>query len=416
MFYKSLHKYFHDAISPRCHALAGRFPRPYLALVTIVAGMGYLYLLSFPALFIVSAGKIYHILTSGNTPAFTPSNMAWLSLFLISTLVSFRIFTLRFPVIEGVRMRRERSPGLFKLLDSLQDEHPVPTPDRILVTDRFELQIIKTPEFGMPLWNNSTLVIGLPLLQSLSATHFRCALTRKLVQFNGQGNALTNWLYQLRDIWKQYLKSLRNDRHFGDQPLYWFFSLYTPFYRSISTSAAQLDELSADREVLLTINNDDMFKTIESIIIGKIFLTRHYWPSIRDMIKQDPKAGIMPYSKLEHVIQSALSQNDIKQWLEKQYQTERHPHDATPSLKARMDILGRNRIKVPGAPRESAALVYLDTIYQDVVQRIDRKWLKRQRRLSKLCKVSVKKSTGAKPVLGKLIKPRAYPEPDSVFT
>jgi hypothetical protein len=412
MLHKAISQYYHDVISPRCHSLAGHHPRFYLAFVTGVAIAGYLYLLSFPALFVISASQIYHLATA-STLTFSVSHIAWLSLLLISTIVSFRIFTFRFPVIQGVRMRRERSPGLFKLMDSIQAEYAYPEQDRVLITDRFELQVLKTPEFGLPLRHNTTLVIGLPLLQSLSATHFRCALTRTLVQFNSRENSLTNWLYQLRHIWKQYLKTLRKERRFGDQPLHWFFKLYTPFYRNISVSAAQQDELSADRQALLTINNDDMFKTIESILISKIFLSRHYWPSIRGMIKQDPKSGVLPYSKLEHVIKSTLSQLDIKQWLEKQYKTERQPDEITPSLKARMDILGRNRIKIPEQANESAALVYLDAVHQEVVRRIDEKWLKRQHRRQKLRKASAIKP---QPALSNLIKPDNYSETDSVFT
>ena len=415
IFYKIMYRYYHDTVAPRCHSLAEHFPRLYLSLVTAVALMGYLLLASFPILLIISAGNIYHII-AGKAALFTLAHSLWLALLLLSTLVSFRIFTFRFPAIDGVRMRRERSPGLFKLLDSLQAENHHPEPDRVMVTDRFELQILKTPEFGIPLWTSTTLVIGLPFLQSLSASHFRCALSRKLAQFNGQDNTVTNWLYQLRDIWKLYLKTLRGKRQFGDQPLYWFFSLYTPLYRSISVSAAQLDELRADQQALDTINNDDLFKTIESIIIGKIFLSRHYWPSIRHMMKQDPKAGILPYAKLEQVIQSSLSQHNLGQWLEQHYNTERQPHSATPSLKARMDLLGRSRIKVPGSPQQSAALVYLDTVYQDVVQRIDEKWLKRQRRRDKLRSSRMVKTKVSPPLLGHLLKPDSYTETDSVFT
>lgn len=388
----ALKRFYYDTLLSHCHRLAERFLYPYLALVTIFAITGFLFLTAFPVLLVISTEHLYQVLAGPTTDYITAPHLAWLLLLAFSTLMSFRILTLRFPGIEGIGLRRETTPKLFKLLDELQNDTHYPVPNRVVVTDRFELQIIKTPEFGIPLCHQSTLVIGLPILLSLSPNHFRCALAHKLAQFNGKDNTVTNWLYQLRDIWKQYLTALSAKKDLSvkkspsgkpsrsDQLLYWFFALYTPFYRCISIPAAQYDELLADQKVLDTINNDDLFKAIESLIVAKIFLQRLYWPSIHHVIKQNPKSGILPYTRLEQIIQSALPQYNIKQWLEQQYNNNRQPHNTTPSLKAHMEMLGRSRIKLPDSPQQSAAKVYLDTAYRGVIKRIDDYWVKRQRR------------------------------------
>lgn len=379
MLSKNIKRYFCETISPFLHRTAQEHTKAYLLFCGSIALAGYAYLLVFPALFMVSTGKLYTLYPETVASGMNYTHYLWLSLFLISILVSFRIFSFRFPKVEGVRVKPEKLPALFKVLDNIQSETGNLSINRVIVTDKFELELIKSPVFGIPVWSHNILVIGLPFLQSLSSTHFRCALTRKLLQFNKRGNLLSNWLYQMRQIWQHYLRQLHRDCRFGDQALLWFFMLYTPFYRSITVSAAQLDELRADRKVLDMINNDDVFKTIESIIISKIFLSKQYWPKIRNMFKQDPKANIFPYAKLERIIKSAFMRNDLKQWLEKNYELDGGPLDTTPTLKARMDVLGRRHVKPPSSPDETAAMVYLENAYNEVVKRIDEKWLKKQR-------------------------------------
>lgn len=379
MLSKNVKRFFCETISPFLHRAAQEQPTLYLLSSCAVAVAGFAYLIIFPSLFMVSIGKLYTLYPETISSGMHFSHYLWLSLFLISTLVSFRIFSFRFPKIEGVRVKPEKLPTLFTVLDTLQQETGNPTIQRVIVTDKYELELIKSPIFGIPFWSHNILVIGLPFLQSLSSAHFRCALTRKLLQFNKRGNLLSNWLYQMRQIWQHYLRQLQRDCRFGEQALLWFFMLYTPLFRSITVSAAQLDELVADRKVLDMINNDDVFKTIESIIISKIFLSKQYWPKVRGMFKQDPNANIYPYAKLERIIKSAFMRNDLKQWLEKNYEMESGPLDTTPTLKARMDVLGRKDVKPPSSPNETAAMVYLENAYSEVVKRIDEKWLKKQR-------------------------------------
>lgn len=408
-------QYFCEKVSPYLHRSAQNHPFAYLLFVSSMAILGYAYLLIFPVLFVISIDRLYAMYPATVTSGMNYTHYLWIALFLISTLVSFRIFSFRFPRIEGVRLKQEKLPALFKVLESMQDETKHPNLQKIMVTDKFELELIKSPIFGIPVWSHNVLVIGLPFLQSLSATHFRCALTRKLLQYNKKGNFISNWIYQMRQVWQHYLRQLQRDSKFGEQPLLWFFMLFTPLYRSISVSAAQLDELRADRKVLDMINNDDVFKTIESIIVSKIFLNKQYWPKVRDIFKQDPATVIFPYAKLERIVKSAFMRNDIKQWLEKNYELESGPLDTTPTLKARMEVLGRRHIKPPSSPVETAAMVYLDNTYSEVVKRIDEKWLKKQRQRNAEIESNKSENDIFQTSDKKVINRSAYLEPDSIL-
>jgi len=343
-------------IGTQCQSLAESHPRAYLLVAATFALVGYVYLLLFPWLIYRSGIGIYEILFKSQYLVWSHA-LIWLALGVLSILISYRIFWFRPASPSGIVLKKDTAPSLFQLVAD-QARHYGTKVDRIVLSGKFELDIMKTPRCTLPVWSSNTLVIGLPLIQCLSETRFQCALARRLGQFSKRHNWLENWLYQLRTIWPQYCQ--RNQGIlFGYQPVRWFFLLYAPVYKVITVPAAHLDELAADNYAMELFNEEEVLDTIASQMVCQKYLADCYWPAMRKIAasKKKPVSGFQ--SAMASVLHNILQGDKVAHWLAKALSAEARWNDARPSLVRRLENIGHTQARMNTSASVSAANAYL---------------------------------------------------------
>ena len=343
-------------IGTQCQSLAESHPRAYLLVAATFALVGYVYLLLFPWLIYRSGFGIYETLFKSQVLIWSHA-MIWLAVGALSILISYRIFWFRPALPSGIVLEKDTVPSLFQLVAD-QARHYGTRVDRIVLSGKFELDIMKTPLCGLPVWSSNTLVIGLPLMQCLSEPRFQCALARRLGQFSKRHNLLENWLYQLRAIWPQYCQ--RNQGIlFGYQPVRWFFLLYAPVYKVITVPAAHLDELAADNYAMELFNEEEVLDTIASQMVCQKYLADCYWPAMRKIAasKKKPVSGFQ--SAMASVLHNILQGDKVAHWLAKALSAEARWNDARPSLVRRLENIGHTQARMSTSASVSAANAYL---------------------------------------------------------
>jgi hypothetical protein len=343
-------------------SLAETHPRGYLLAVTALALAGYGWLLLFPLLVLAGVSGGYEALTG-------QSAIAWSRLLIWSTvaagaaLVSWRMAWFRPALPAGILLDRNKAPALFDLLDKLCRHYRRPGIDRVVVSGEFVLEIVKTPYTSLPVWSMNTLVIGLPLIQSLSPTQFRCSLARRLGQFSKHNNPLGNWLYQLRRIWPQYaIETEAADP--GIQPVRWFFRVFAPLYERISLPAARLDELTADSYAMETCSDEEVLDTITTETVCRLYLEEKYWPTYRKLTTRVREILPKPHVGMASVLRTGLQGDRSQEWIMKAIEQEPRCDDPMPSLGKRVENIGHRKPRMSGIAPESAATVYLDSVIE----------------------------------------------------
>ena len=343
-------------IGTQCQSLAESLPRIYLLLAVTFALVGYLYLLLFPWLVFRSVFGIYEGLFKSQILVWSHL-LFWLTVAVASSLVSYRLIRFRPTFPSGILIGREAAPSLFQLV-AHQAKHFGTRVDRIVLSNKFEIDIVKTPRCVLPVCSSNTLVIGLPLIQCLSESRFRCSLARRLGQFSKRHNWLGNWLYQLRTIWPQYC---RRDQEivFGYQPVRWFFLLYAPVYKVITVPAARHDELAADNYAMELFNEEDVLDTIASQMVCYKYLADCYWPVMRKMVASKKESVNDLHSAMASVLRNILQGDKIAHWLKKVLSAEVRWNDARPLLVKRLENIGHTQARMSTITSVSAASVYL---------------------------------------------------------
>lgn len=347
---------FLGALCEQCQLLADSRPRVYLLLASVLALTGYAFLLLFPGLLLASVTGSYQALFGDGGIAWTHL-LGWLVAGAISALVSYRLYEFRPLPPQGRELDSLDSSALFKLAADQSRHYCSLRIDRIVLSGDFELYIRKTPCFALPLWSKNTLVIGLPLMQTLSETQFQCLLARRVGQCSRRYNRLVNWLYQLRETWPLYCTQA--DRQgFGYQPVAWFFCVYAPVYRMVTVPAARMDELDADTYAMELYSDEQVLDAITTQAVCRRYLAERYWPVVRKLEAAKAKMLDRLHSGMAAVLRAGLTRDTISEWLRKTLTADERCTDTAPSLALRVDHIGFDRAHMTTLTSRSAAGVY----------------------------------------------------------
>jgi hypothetical protein len=353
------------------NALLGRFDlaiesfaenrrRGYLLATAVLAVAGYGWLLIFPCLVLAGISSAHEAVTARPDIAWLRL-LLWIAVAAGAALVTYRMARFKAALPTGVVLDRKKAPALFVLVNDLRQQYGAPWIDHVMISGEFELDIAKTPYCALPLWSTYTLVIGLPLVQSLSPTQFRCALARRLGQCSRHHNRMVNWVSQLRRIWPLYADGAETTEP-GFGPVRWFFRFFAPFYSRVTLPAARLDELAADSCAMETCSDDEVLDTITTEAVCRLFVEEKYWPTYHKLTGRMRDVLPKPHAGMATVLRSGLQGEKFQEWLVKAVNREPRPGDAVPTLRQRVDNIGHRQPSPGGLGSESAATVYFGSV------------------------------------------------------
>lgn len=356
--------------------LSQRFPLLYLGMSAVMALCGFAYILMIPALFGIAMFNSFEMLTNPFTSNTLLLMLAYFSISLFLFLVSYKLFDLKFVGPEGVTLDESNGKSLLEKLGQLKREHRVPAIHQIVLTRRHELNVIKVPRFGLPVWSKNVLAVGYPLLQTLTPDQFNAALSRRLLQHAKRRNVVLNWLSFMRRTWTLYAESLKQRNGVIDLLHYCFFAPYASAYRRFAVYVTQKDELMAD-EAALEFNNDrDLVKGAQTIRITQAMLLQYFWPKLDEAIRNhlSAPAHIRPYHNLPGTLSELLNSKNIDTWFIRLAQETKNPGGAEAPFYYRMERMGHSKVSVPRSFDLSAARHYFGDAYEQMTDQLDDMW------------------------------------------
>ncbi len=161
-------------------------------------------------------------------------------LWLLFGLVTIATFWVKYTPITDREIYRHEFPELFTTIDELRDRLNAPPIHHVVVNYDYNAAIYQAPRLGWFGWYRNYLLLGLPLLQSLSPEQFKSTLAHELGHLSGNDSRFAGWIYQVRHMWEQ----LTHDNDFFI--LQWFFRWYEPLIKAYSFVLVRDREYAAD--------------------------------------------------------------------------------------------------------------------------------------------------------------------------
>jgi Zn-dependent protease with chaperone function len=328
-----------DRFITRLEGISQRQPSIYRFRVALLALLGYIYILLLIAGLIALLGLLAWIMFSSGRInrgmimlAFGLLAPAWL---MLSSL------WVKFPHPEGLTLKREQSPELFRLVHELTNGLQAPKFDHILLTPEFNAAVSQVPQFGIFGWHHNYLILGLPLMQALSLDEFKAVLAHELGHLSANHSRFAIWIYRIRKTWMQLYERLhQSDQQDSSFLFNRFLNWYWPKFNAYSFVLARLDEYEADRCAAQLAGAEHAAKAlIKSAVVGR-YLEEHFWTEVNQKVEDLPDPPKNLYTSMFAKLRQPLAEKDHQAWLTDALASQTNNQDTHPCLTDRLEALG----------------------------------------------------------------------------
>jgi Zn-dependent protease with chaperone function len=288
----------------------------------------------------------------------------------ITTASAIRALFFRISEPDGISVSPEQVPALHAMVEAVQRHVRAPRFHRILVTGVCNASALQVPRVGL-FWPRNTLLIGYPLLVSLSAEQLRAVIAHELGHLSAAHGRLTLWAYRARRSWTRLVETL-NAR--GATPLYvyWLFRWYVARLQAHSARIARAQEAVADRCAAAAAGSEAAAAALVAVDLGDTLLEEKFWPAIIERIEHDPEPP-EPYALMGTHLWRAASDQDSDAILKRLLARDPGPDDTHHSLEERLRALGQEA-RLPERTEQTAADVYLGGETRAIAAQLDATW------------------------------------------
>lgn len=326
---------------------------------------GQLYLAGIVAIFVAELGFLWWGLWSRRP--IIGLLAVFVTLPLIRTTVSaIRACFFRIRAPEGLPLHRSEARALHDLVDEIGRAIDGPPVDGITLTGRFQASAaVDTPSWWLR--RRRTLVLGFPVLTTLSLPELRAVIAHELAHFSSAHDAFGAWVYRTRASWHA-LRSALDRRLATPVYVYWLLSWYEPRLTAASAEVSRRHEVIADRVAARLAGSRAAADALVVFELGARFADETHWPAIEasHASAAEPPG---PYSQMltwnarqtSTALLDSLVDNDAE------------PDDTHPPLRERAAGFGEP-VRIPPPIARSAGDDLLGPELETLARRLDERW------------------------------------------
>ncbi len=311
-----------------------------------------------------------------------PTSTAFMGLLLaaVGGMAAYRIATwliTHVPSAEGVRISRENAPSLYRLVDRLARRMNVPGVDLIRISADMNAAVHQRPARGSWGRMHTTLIVGLPLVHSVSPRQLAAILAHEMGHLSRQRNGRGAWGAHLRAWWHRVCERIASDPRLSAQLLTRVFSRWAEADLMDALRLNHLEEYEADRVAARVVGAKLLGDTLVEVAMKAEFIESDYWDKVMSQAEHLPRPSIRPFRDMGMGVAAgfhALPQHGLLHSLVSD-DADRLMH---PTLTDRLVALGVAP-RVPAPARRSAANHYLRPALSSLSRRFDSLWWRNTR-------------------------------------
>jgi Zn-dependent protease with chaperone function len=366
-----------DALIVRYERISRERPRLYLARIVglVILAYGYLLLVLLGTL----ALSLLMIAMVIAAPATIKLALLGLVVFGGLFLAVLRGLRVRLDPPTGRPVTREQAPRLFALLDELRAALDCQPFHHVLLVNDLNAAVVQIPRLGIFGWHRNYLVLGLPLLTSLSPEEFRAVLAHEFAHSSRGHGRFGNWLYRVRQTWAQVIGQMVRQRTRWSWVLTKFLDWFWPKFSGHTFVLARANEYVADAGAVRLAGAENIGRALVRLRVDAALLGEKFWPEIfaRANDSELPPADVM--AELQQALQRGPNETDGARWLRQAFLLETSNADTHPSLKDRLRAIGwpATELDTPALPppfRTSAAEHFLGSETSAVARQLSQEW------------------------------------------
>jgi Zn-dependent protease with chaperone function len=344
-------------------------PRQYKVRVALLAMLGYVYLVA--ALLVLAAivaGLVWFILK--NVGAYVALKAALPVLVLIG-MVGKSLWVKLLPP-EGTELRPGEAPALTAEIERVRAAMQAPRIHKVLLTDDHNAAVSQHPRWGVLGGYRTYLLLGLPLMGSLSPEEFRAVLAHEFGHVSRAHGRFGAWIVRVRGTWFNLMTELDRANHWGQGLFRRFFHWYVPYFDAYTSVLSRAQEFEADR-LAESVSPGGMGASLVRTEITARYLHRVFWPGVTGRTRSDPEPPAAVHHALLADVVAASADARAPEWLGEAMRDETEPGSSHPALRDRLAALGCEPA-LPPPLETTAAQALLGPRLQTVADGFSRRW------------------------------------------
>jgi Zn-dependent protease with chaperone function len=242
---------------------------------------------------------------------------------------------------EGRALGPREAPALFEMLERLRRKLKAPRFHRVLMTGDFNAAVVQQPRLGLFGWHRNYLLIGLPLMKSLTPEQFEAVLAHEFGHLARGHGRMSNWIYRLRMTWARLMSALEGQRSWGTFLFRRFFNWYAPYFSAYSFPLARANEYEADATAARLVSPGALGQALTAVNVIGSYLGENYWPRIYRQAGNLPQPRLAPFTELGGGLASDLKdESSVRRWLDQALERVTTVDDTHPALAERVKAIG----------------------------------------------------------------------------
>jgi TonB family protein len=239
---------------------------------------------------------------------------------------------------KGFELKRDQVPKLFELIDEVRHKSGGPHVHKVLLDTDFNCAVTQFPRLGIFGFYQNYVLLGLPLLDSLSVAEFKSVLAHEMGHLSAQHGVFGRWIYHVKASWLQTYINLTVNARPGSAPIKKFASWFVPKFELHSLAICREQELVADQISGEICGPTVAAKALVRVDIKSGFLDREFWPNILKDVRKTPEPTSDIFYGLRDVAHRPIESNTTLEILQSSWRTH-NPLDSHPSLSERVVAL-----------------------------------------------------------------------------
>lgn len=286
----------------------------------------------------------------------------------------------RFPVPQGLELRREQAPALFEAMDAMRARMKGPRFHHVLVNGELNAAVVQRPLFGLFGPSRNYLILGLPLLESLSPQEALAVVAHEYGHLAGSHGRFGAFIYRLRNTWGTVHAISQQWQGAAGAPLRRMVAWYAPHFNAYTFVLARANEYQADAAASDLVGAGVTASALKRVDVS----SAHFGNFMEQTFRQTADSPTPPtdFCTSWAAVANEAPSEQAQRWLRRALAVPQGVGDTHPPLKERLRALQGDdaaaAAEVP-APVEgpSAALAWLGERLEAVRHSMQQQWLER---------------------------------------
>jgi Zn-dependent protease with chaperone function len=342
--------------------------------VALIAAIGYGYiwiicLALFSSLWIVR----WLIETTQHRIVAIDSNFLWV----LCGLVAIATFWVQYTPLKDREIHRADSPELFALIDELRLRLNAPKIHHVVINYDHNASIYQTPRCGWFGYYRNYLLLGLPLMQSLSPEQFKATLAHEIAHLASNDNKFIGWIFRVRQMWEQ-LTADRNLLIFQ-----WFFRWYEPVIKAHSFVLLRDREYAADAIAKQISGREITASDLIQTYIYQYYLQEYFHPQLDRQVRDFQTPPENAITQMLAALRQPLDPQTTQIWLGLILGEATDTDDTHPCLRDRLAAVGYSSAIswIPQPILHTAAEYFFGDRLADLATELDLRWYENRKTL-----------------------------------